>query len=175
MTGIADRSGGLMGNVPCSATLPPQSPPDSVFTISFPSMPSARERDFLEAVTFITAGIPPVLWKTRSLFVRDAISGAWNLISTGSSISVTSPFSRIVLINSRIVSTPAVFNMVADRKVVKHPCDNHVHKIIDGPGVVIKARARNHDCRSCLVCSKHIFQMNPGKGHFPWHKNAGPS
>src|SRR5690606_19119749 len=127
--------------------LPSNFASDRVFTRIFSSMPRATDRALRLAVRFMTARAPPRLWKYRSLSVADAIFAACMSAEQGSFTSITSPSLRIFSMNSRIVTTPASGNRMIDAKMIEHPADHHIYKIVHGFWTVIEPGAGRHDGR----------------------------
>jgi len=109
MAGIRERSARAMERVPSLTTRPWHEARETCFPISFSSTPSARERAFRLAVTFITPLPPGRLWKKRSELVVLAIFGASNSPPGISSTSITADRSRINSMNSRTYVMPPCY------------------------------------------------------------------
>src|SRR5208337_1016777 len=174
MIGIFARSGFCIGRGPSSMTLPLNWASARVLTIFVSSMPSAREREVRLAVRFITAREPPILWKKRSLSVPAAIFGASMSTETSSFTSTTSPAFRIFSINSRIVTAPALYEVVFYFKVVEHAGHDHVHEIVDLLRLVVKPGACGHDHRSSVIGGKHILQVDLRERHLSGDEDSFP-
>ncbi|OPY40652.1 MAG: hypothetical protein A4E42_02081 [Methanoregulaceae archaeon PtaU1.Bin222] len=109
MTGIRERSGLSMARVPSSIIRPWQAALEISLPISRSSIPSARESELRDAVTFITPLPPGRSWKKRSEFVVLAIFGASNSPQGLSSTSITADLSRIISMNSRNLVMPPCY------------------------------------------------------------------